>query len=84
MDVGQVGGRPRCWQCGTLIDGWAGSGSAPGDGDYSVCAYCTAFGVYVATPYGLTIRRPTAGEGVEMDNDPDVLATLRTVRRLQR
>lgn len=85
--TGQLNGRPRCWQCAQVVDGYTPTGTSPHptDGDVSMCVYCGALGTFASTPYGLTIRRPTEAEGRLYDSDDELVEVARAVRRaLQR
>jgi hypothetical protein len=59
---------PRCPHCMAKLDGWTHDAQAePKDGDFTICLYCAALGVFTRTPSGLLIRRPTERERAEAE-----------------
>lgn len=47
LGSGRLETRPKCTECGTLLDGFTGNvNDRPSDGDYTICGYCGNIGKY--------------------------------------
>ena len=79
-----VPGAPVCPHCSKLIDGASaadGTNAFPKDGDRTLCFYCLNPSVFVAGPFGLTLRAMTSEEDEEFrSNHGDTIEMLRRVR----
>jgi hypothetical protein len=71
-----------CPFCGENIDGYqcANGAAHPGNGDVFVCFYCGEAGVYVASPWQLSIRRPYPAEEEEMRNNAELRLIQAAIR----
>lgn len=65
-----------CPHCGRTNDQHAGPDreALPADGDVSLCWGCGGIGLFQVTALGLTVRKPTADEQAELDQDPGIRA----------
>lgn len=75
----------NCPECGYHFDSHASIGrkAEPKSDDRSICIECGAIAIYQYTPFGLTLRKPTAEELEVSLNDPmiqQVLESWRTVK----
>lgn len=66
---------PHCGRTNELHDGHDPD-ARPGADDTAICWGCRGFMVYVAGPFGLAVRVPTAEEQAEIEADPRVKRAL--------
>lgn len=71
-DLGAAISCPFCERENPLATGIEDS-TTPGDGDVTLCIGCGRFGVFVAGPAGLTLRRPTYDERQEIRANRDAM-----------
>lgn len=60
------------------------TGTFPGDGDLSVCAYCAGVAVFTVGPFGQNVRKPKQTEQAAIDADNQINKIRRAILRSQR
>lgn len=70
---------PHCGRTNDQHTNMTGS-RIPRSGDVSVCWECACLAIYVAGPFGVSLRVPTDEEAAELAADPDLRRLLSAMR----
>jgi hypothetical protein len=78
----QLGGKPQCLNCRTLLDGATGvdTRNRPSPGSVTVCIYCGHISVFAND---LSLREPTGEEMREIAGNETILAIQRARRMMK-